>query len=247
MRMSKVSPSFEDKAAEPIMASGIGVLQVNVGYRCNLQCRHCHVQAGPGRSEVMPDRVMEQCLEVVRGQDIPVVDITGGSPELHPGLRPFLQACAALGRRVLVRSNGVVLLEKRYEPFIDLYAANGIEVVLSLPHVDPRLTERQRGEGVFTGLIEVIARLNALGYGREGSGLVLDLVHNPAGAYLPGSQAGLEALFRQVPRRASRGKLQPSLLHNEHAHRTVPGISPRIGQLRGLYEEPCRRLQPCES
>ena len=198
MRMSKVSPSFEDKARVPIMASGIGVLQVNVGYRCNLQCRHCHVQAGPERSEVMPDRVMEQCLEVVRSQDIPVVDITGGSPELHPGLRPFLQACAALGRRVLVRSNGVVLLEKRYEPFIDLYAATGIEVVLSLPHVDPRLTERQRGEGVFTGLIGVIARLNALGYGREGSGLVLDLVHNPAGAYLPGSQAGLEALFRQV-------------------------------------------------
>jgi radical SAM/Cys-rich protein len=101
-------------------------------------------------------------------------------------------------RRVLVRSNGVILLEKEYEQFLDLYAGNGIEVVISLPHLDPHVTNRQRGEGVFTGLIEVIQRLNDRGYGQEGSGLILNLVHNPAGAYLPGSQTGLESAYRQT-------------------------------------------------
>ena len=198
MKMPKVSPPFSRKAQEPLMASGVEVLQVNVGYRCNLQCRHCHVEAGPERQEVMSEEVMGECLKVLQGHSIPAVDITGGSPELHPGLRPFLEACAALKRRVLVRSNGVVLLDRERASLIDFYAQHRVEVVLSLPHVDPRLTERQRGAGVFAGLIEVMARLNARGYAREGSGLVLDLVHNPAGAYLPGSQAGLESLYRQV-------------------------------------------------
>jgi radical SAM/Cys-rich protein len=194
----RVAPPFAERVQEPVRAAGIDILQINLGYRCNLECRHCHVQAGPKRPEAMPLGIMEQCLDVLKNHAISVVDITGGSPELHPRFRWFLQECASLKRRVLVRSNGVILLEKEYEEFLDLYAGNGIEVVISLPHLDPRVTNRQRGEGVFTRLVEVMQRLNDRGYGQEGSGLVLDLVHNPAGAYLPGSQAGLESAYRQT-------------------------------------------------
>ncbi len=198
MDARKVAPSFDERLQQPLKAMSIDILQINVGYRCNLECRHCHVQAGPQRSEVMSGEIMEQCLEVLRKYPIPTVDITGGSPELHPQFPWFIEKCAALKQRVLVRSNGTMLLEKAYSSLLDLYAANQIEVVLSLPHLDPRVTDRQRGEGVFARLVEAVRRLNAKGYGLDGSGLVLDLVHNPAGAYLPGSQAGLESAYRQT-------------------------------------------------
>jgi radical SAM/Cys-rich protein len=194
----KITPSFGERVRAPLRASRVEILQINLGYRCNLECRHCHVKAGPYRKEVMSREIMEQCLEVLEKHAIPIVDITGGSPEMHPGFLAFLEGCSTLGRRVLVRSNGVLLLEREYESLLDLYAARKIEMVLSLPHIDPRTTDRQRGEGVFTRLVEVMRRLNARGYGRVGSGLVLDLVHNPAGAYLPGSQDGLESHYRRA-------------------------------------------------
>jgi radical SAM/Cys-rich protein len=141
---------------------------------------------------------MERCLEVLRIHPISTVDITGGSPEMHRDLPWFLEECAGSNRRVLVRTNGVILLEDGRDFVIDLYVRNRVEVVISLPHLDPRTTERQRGEGVFGKLIEVIRRLNERGYGQEGSGLTLDLVHNPGGAYLPGPQASLEADYRRI-------------------------------------------------
>jgi radical SAM/Cys-rich protein len=180
------------------MAEGIGIVQINVGYRCNLACRHCHVGAGPDRPEMMSKAVMEQCLRIIAAHAIPAIDVTGGSPEMHPLIRWFLEECAALKRRVLVRTNGAILVEKGYESFVDLYADNQIEVVVSLPHLDHHATERQRGEGVFSKLVEAIRRLNTRGYGQIGSGLVLDLVHNPVGAYLPGSQDALETSYRQT-------------------------------------------------
>lgn len=198
MKIPKGAPSFAEEIRGPLRATGVDVLQVNVGYRCNLECRHCHVGGGPQRSEVMSRGIMEQCLTVLHNCPIPTIDITGGSPELHPQFDWFLEECAVLKRRVLVRSNGITLLEKGYERFLNLYALNRIEVVLSLPHVDPRMTDRQRGGGVFARLIEVMHRLNATGYGQSKGDLLLDLVHNPAGAYLPGSQVGLESHYRQV-------------------------------------------------
>jgi len=191
-------PSFARRVQPSLKAAGIEVLQINVGYRCNLECRHCHVQAGPQRSEVMSKEVMERCLEVLKNHSIPTIDITGGSPELHPQFAWFLSECPALKRRVLVRSNGVILLQKEHEHLLDWYAQNRIEVVLSLTHVDPRVTDRQRGEGVFKKLIEVIRCLNDRGYAQSETGLVLDLVHNPAGAYLPSIQEGLEAHYKQA-------------------------------------------------
>ncbi len=198
MYMPRVSPSFEVKVRGPVRASAVDVLQINLGYRCNLECRHCHARGGPDRTEIMSREVMEGCLTALRGYAIPVIDITGGSPELHPGFAWFLGECASLRRRLLVRSNGVLLLEKEHAYLLDQYTEQRIEVILSLPHVDARLTDRQRGEGVFARLIEVMRRLNRRGYGRAGSGLVLDLVHNPAGAYLPASQEALESHYRRV-------------------------------------------------
>jgi len=198
MDASNVISSFTQKINEPVNAISIEILQINVGYRCNLECRHCHVEAGPQRPEIMTRETMEQCLKVFQNHPIPTVDITGGSPELHPNFKWFLNECVALKRRVLVRSNGTILLEKEHEGLFDFYSDNRIEVVLSLPHVDPRVTDRQRGEGVFERLIEVMRRLNKRGYGRDGSGLILDLVHNPAGAYLPGSQTSLESLYKEA-------------------------------------------------
>jgi radical SAM/Cys-rich protein len=200
MDVFNVVPSFEQKVQGPIEAVGVEVLQINVGYRCNLECRHCHAEAGPQRSETMSREIMGQCLKVLKDNPISTVDITGGSPELHPHFKWFLEECVALNRRVFVRSNGTVLLDGEHEELFDLYIDNQVEVVLSLPHVDPRVTDRQRGEGVFARLIEVMRRLNARGYGQDGSGFLLDLVHNPAGAYLPGSQAGLESLYRKALR-----------------------------------------------
>lgn len=193
-------PPFEQKAAGPIMAAGIDTFQVNLGYRCNLQCRHCHVEAGPDRPELMSREVMEMCLDVLRRHPIPVIDITGGSPEMHPEFAPFLEACASLGRRLLIRTNGVILLEPKYVPLLDLYVRRHVEVMVSFPHMDPKITDRQRGEGVYSRLIEILRRFNERGYGQGGSGLVLNLVHNPGGAYLPGLQSSLENHFRQALR-----------------------------------------------
>jgi radical SAM/Cys-rich protein len=196
--LTNIYPTFVQRVQEPIKATGVGILQVNVGYRCNLECRHCHVEAGSQRHEAMSREVMELCLKVLKDHSIPVVDITGGSPEMHPQFGWFLQECVTLKRRILVRSNGVILLDKSYEMFIDTYARNQVELILSLPHVDPRVTDRQRGEGVFARLIEAMRRLNARGYGQDRNGLILDLVHNPAGAYLPGSQSSLESHYREI-------------------------------------------------
>jgi radical SAM/Cys-rich protein len=141
-----MSVSFQERISCPLKAEGIDVLQINVGYRCNLSCRHCHVNAGPLRQEVMSEEVLEQCLKIVKRHSIPTVDVTGGSPEMHPRIRWFLKECASPKRRLLVRTNGVILLEKGYDSFIDFYAANEIEVAVSLPHLDPHVTDRQRGE-----------------------------------------------------------------------------------------------------
>jgi radical SAM/Cys-rich protein len=191
-------PSFEERVSAPLRAAGIDILQINIGYRCNLQCRHCHVEAGPSRPEMMSRAVMAQCLAIVKAHPIPVVDITGGTPEMHPDLPRFLRECASLRRRLLVRSNGVILLDKAFEGFLDLYAENGVEVVVSLPHMDPKATDRQRGQGVFAEVIEVLRKFNARGYGMPGSGLLLDLVHNPGGAYLPAAQSSIEAHYRRT-------------------------------------------------
>jgi radical SAM/Cys-rich protein len=193
-----VTPSFGQKISSPLEATAIEIFQINIGYRCNLECKHCHIEAGPLRSEMMAKATMDQCLKILKSHPIPTIDITGGTPEMHPEFRGFLEECAVLKRRLLVRTNGVILLEKGYESFVDLYAQNQVEVVVSMPHMDPLMTNRQRGEGVFQKVIEAIGRLNSRGYGQNGTALLLNLVHNPSGAYLPGSQTSLENTHRRI-------------------------------------------------
>lgn len=181
----------------PLRSARIEVLQLNVGRKCNQTCRHCHVDAGPDRTEMMPDAVVDACLAVIETTPIPAVDITGGAPELHPRWREIVARSRAAGKRVIDRCNLTITRLPNYRYLPEFFAAHGVEVVASLPHYRPKGTDAQRGEGVFEQSIEALRRLNALGYGRPGTGLVLDLVTNPVGTYLPGDQAALEAEWRR--------------------------------------------------
>ena len=185
----------------PLRATGIEVLQVNVGRVCNQTCRHCHVDAGPDRAETMAPEVAEACLRALAATDIPTLDITGGAPELAAVFKRLVIEGRRLGRRVIDRCNLTILLAAPFADLPEFLAEHQVEVVCSLPHYRRLLTDRQRGEGVFERSLEGLRRLNAAGYGREGSGLRLVLVTNPVGAFLPGGQASLEAEWKAALRR----------------------------------------------
>ncbi len=188
---------FADRIQHPICSQAIDIIQLNVGRRCNLSCKHCHVEAGPQRTELMARPVFEKCLEVLTANPIGTIDITGGAPEMNPDLAWFLEAAAGLGRRMLVRSNLAILLDPSYSHYIDLYARHKVEIITSLPDYRRQRTDRQRGAGVFDAVIRVLKQLNQKGFGRPDSRLLLHLVYNPVGAYLPGSQQGLAHEYRQ--------------------------------------------------
>jgi radical SAM/Cys-rich protein len=194
-------PSLERKITEingsPLRAKGIDVLQINLGRLCNLSCRHCHVNAGPQRTEIMSKPILEKCIEVIASFPISTIDITGGSPEMNPHLEWFIGEAARLNRRLIVRSNLTLLLEKPYRHFMDVFVQNKVEIVTSLPDYLEIKADRQRGPGVFRKVIEALRELNLRGYGMRNSGLIIDIVHNPVGAYLPGSQAALEHEYRE--------------------------------------------------
>jgi len=186
----------------PLRAAGIDILQMNVTRRCNMACKHCHVQAGPDRKEMMSHDTLEDCLRAARHSEVSVIDITGGAPELHPGLEWLLAELAALKKRLIVRSNLVIMLQPDYRRFMEIFAAHKVELVGSLPGHNAERTDRVRGRGAFESTIRAIRQLNCISYGVQGSGLTLNLVHNPAGAYLPGPQDALESEYRRVLRDA---------------------------------------------
>ncbi|WP_310393188.1 arsenosugar biosynthesis radical SAM (seleno)protein ArsS [Hymenobacter sp.] len=182
----------------PLRPTAITTLQVNVGKMCNQTCRHCHVDAGPDRTEIMTRATMQDCLDALAQTDIEVVDLTGGAPEMNPDFRWFVEQIAALGRQVIVRCNlTIIVANPKYYDLPAFFARHGARVVSSLPHFAAARTDAQRGEGVFGRSVRALHLLNEAGYGIAGSGLSLDLVYNPAGAFLPGSQAGLEREFKQ--------------------------------------------------
>jgi radical SAM/Cys-rich protein len=167
-------------------------LQVNVGKRCNQACRHCHVDASPTRTEQMADDVVEACLDALaRNPELATLDITGGAPELHPRFRDMVRRARALARRVIVRHNLTVQFEPGFDDLPSFFAEHHAEVVCSLPHYTEDATDRQRGKGVFARSIEGLRALNGKGYGKEPD-LVLNLVANPVGAFLPPRQEDLE-------------------------------------------------------
>ncbi|TGL75340.1 arsenosugar biosynthesis radical SAM (seleno)protein ArsS [Leptospira yasudae] len=194
-------PSFTDRLIE----SGVGelhpvpteIFQMNLGKLCNQTCKHCHVDAGPDRKEIMSKETMLHCLSVLAVSPISTVDITGGAPEMNPEFRWLVTELRRLGKKIMVRCNLTILLAgERYKDLPQFYADQKVEVVSSLPYFEKRRTDAQRGDGVFDRSIEALKRLNAVGYGDPDSGLVLNLVYNPAGAFLPGGQATLEREFK---------------------------------------------------
>jgi len=193
--------SFVDKVSEigmfPLKASGVDIFQINVGKMCNQVCKHCHVDAGPDRKEIMTVETMQLCLDVLANSQIKIVDLTGGAPELNPNFRWFVEQIKALGKHIIVRCNlTIILANKRYHDLPEFFKLHQIEVVSSLPSFTQDRTDRQRGDGVFEDSIKALQMLNAVGYGQEGSGLILNLVYNPAGAFLPPAQEALESEYK---------------------------------------------------
>jgi radical SAM/Cys-rich protein len=191
---------FDDVLAqhhlEPLRATGIDVLQINLGKLCNQTCRHCHVDAGPERREVMSRETIAACLEVLAATDIPTVDVTGGAPEMNPHFRWLVAESRKLARHVIDRCNLTILLAPGFEDLATFLAEQRVEVVASLPCYLAENVDRQRGDGVFARSLVALRRLNALGYGAHDSGLTLTLVYNPVGAVLPPRQDQLEMDYR---------------------------------------------------
>jgi radical SAM/Cys-rich protein len=193
-------PQFDDVLRThelPLLAAArIEVLQVNVGKLCNQTCAHCHVDAGPDRREAMSRDTARQVIELLRRHDIRTLDITGGAPELNPQFRFLVDEASKLGRRVIDRCNLTVLTLPGQVDLLEYLADRKVEVTASLPSFRQAGTDAQRGDGVFQKSIAALKKLNDAGYGK-GTGLVLHLVHNPVGAFLPGSQASLERDYRR--------------------------------------------------
>ena len=180
-----------------LQASGMTVFQINVGKLCNQTCRHCHVDAGPDRTESMSRETAELCIQALAKTDIPTVDVTGGAPELNPNFRWLVEQARGLGRHVMDRCNLSVLLIPSQADLANFLATHHVEVVASLPSYQASQTDAQRGDGIFEKSIEALRLLNRLGYGRPDSGLALNLVYNPVGAFLPPKQEAIEAQFRK--------------------------------------------------
>lgn len=172
-------------------------LQVNLGYKCNQACLHCHVNAGPTRTEQMSRETMESVLEYLTAAKVRTLDITGGAPELNPGFRWLVAQAQARGTQVIDRCNLTILEEPEHSDLAQFLASRCVEIVASLPCYLEDNVDRQRGKGVFEKSIRALQRLNALGYGKDGSALTLTLVYNPQGPNLPPPQAALETDYRQ--------------------------------------------------
>ncbi len=195
-------PFFRDKLSAsgmgPLRPGSLEILQINLGYMCNQVCAHCHVDAGPDRKEIMTRETMEQCLEVIGTTGAHTLDLTGGAPEMNPDFRWFVERASEAGiQDFIVRSNlTIIRANKKYHDLPEFFAAHGVHVVSSLPHYTRGKTDKQRGDGVFDKSIKALQELNRVGYGAPESGLKLDLVYNPSGAFLPGDQSALEQDFK---------------------------------------------------
>lgn len=191
-------PAFETMIKDPELKFTTGqleVMQINVGKRCNLACKHCHVEAGPGRTEAMEKEVMEAVLLVCREQQAATIDITGGAPEMNPDFEWLVEEACAICSHVIVRTNLVILTEEGYEHLPKFYADHKVEVVCSLPYYRAKEMDRVRGDGTFDKAIRVIRQLNELGYGKKPE-LVLNMVYNPSGAFFPPVQSAMEREYK---------------------------------------------------
>jgi radical SAM/Cys-rich protein len=194
---------FSNFVDHPLTPHRLEVFQVNLGKLCNMTCKHCHVDAGPDRTDaIMPDEVVDHVIDAIRKSSAHTVDITGGAPELHPRFRELVEAGVASGKQVMDRCNLTILLLPRSAGLIEWLGEHGVEVVASLPHYRRLNTDAQRGDGVYERSVEALRRLNAAGYGRGDPRRRLTLVSNPAGAFLGASQATLEQEWREALQRS---------------------------------------------
>jgi len=194
--------TFDRKLSEqgcfPLAAENISALQVNIGYRCNLRCTHCHVQASPDRKEEMSLSTLSKVLDIVKRHDgITTVDITGGSPELNLYFKYFVNACVDRGKNVIVRTNLAIYSEPGMEDLPEFLAQNNVKLVASLPCYTEQGVDAQRGKGTCKKAMAALRKLNSLGYGREGSGLEIEIMFNPAGAEVAPDQGALEKAYRE--------------------------------------------------
>ncbi len=203
--LSDKIPLFSKKVAEttlfsPLKPKQIEIFQINIGKLCNQTCAHCHVDAGPDRKEEQMSREdLEICLDIIKSiPSIHTIDITGGAPEMNVNFRWFVEQCSLLGKKVIDRCNlTIIVANKKYHDLPAFFAKHKVQIVSSLPYYNKNRTDRQRGDGVFEDSIKALKMLNDVGYGKENSDLTLDLVYNPAGAFLPGDQASLQAEFKR--------------------------------------------------
>jgi len=195
--MHATLPLLRSTDFPPIRRRSLATLQVNLTYRCNQSCTHCHVAAGPNRTEEMSAANVESVLAFLRNNGVGTLDLTGGAPEMHPRFREIVTRARAFGAQVIDRCNLTILAEPGYDDLAAFLAANGVEIVASLPCYQEDNVDRQRGKGVFDASVDGLARLNALGYGVEGTGRILNLVYNPQGPVLPPAQSNLEADYKR--------------------------------------------------
>lgn len=195
--MHATLPLLEDTDFPALRRAPLTTLQVNLGYRCNQACLHCHVNAGPTRKEQMQLETVEAVIDFLRASQLSILDITGGAPELNRHFRYLVEAARSMGIQVIDRCNLTILNEPGEETLAAFLAANGVEIVASMPCYLESNVDSQRGDGVYRSSIRALRELNSLGYGQPGSGLVLNLMYNPLGAVLPPAQEQLEADYRR--------------------------------------------------
>jgi len=184
----------------PLKPTQLEVFQINLGKMCNQVCQHCHVDAGPDRKEIMTRETMQQCVDLIGKYQFKTIDLTGGAPEMNPDFRWFIEAVRKVSPTctIIVRSNlTIITANKKYHDLPEFFAKHQLEVTSSLPYFEAKRTDKQRGDGVFDSSIKGLLMLNEVGYSKAGTGLILNLVYNPAGAFLPDSQGALEKQFKQ--------------------------------------------------
>ena len=195
--LARFDSTLAQHGLAPLAATSLDVLQVNVGRVCNQTCRHCHVDAGPDRRESMSSAVMQGCLDALRQHPFSTLDITGGAPEMNPHFRWLVEQARPLVGRIIDRCNLTILLAPGFDDLPEFLAEHRVEIVASLPCYLEQNVDAQRGDGVFVKSLEALRRLNSLGYGQPGSGLILNLVYNPLGPSLPPDQRTLSAAYHR--------------------------------------------------
>ncbi len=191
-------PLLKDSDFPQIQRDGVETLQLNLGYLCNISCIHCHVNAGPRRKELMDRETMELALRIAERLGVNTLDLTGGTPEMNPHFRWLVEQARARGLHVMDRLNPTIIEEAGYEWVAEFLASHAVEAVASLPCYSEANVDEQRGDGVFDSSITALKKLNALGYGVTGSDLILNLVYNPNGVFLPPNQQALEADYKRL-------------------------------------------------